>query len=178
MRAAAMIRLMDTSLKRTWDNSDQLASISRSRFSSGRRKNVALGTISLLLWQIVILWQDVTHYTEADFLCQGGNCEGSVKIPRKNLLAPQLSTRLPNVYQKSLGIPAAQGFPGFSHFRPSTGCLPASLFDAKTGSLNGFPPYFHTFQPSARGVTQDWTFWKISAPSKFWAKGWKLLQKY
>ena len=48
MWAAVMIRLMDTSVKRTWASSAQQASISRFRFSSGNRKNVAVGTVSPL----------------------------------------------------------------------------------------------------------------------------------
>ena len=71
---------------------------------------------------------------------------------------------------KKPGNPCGAGVPGFSHFRPSTGCLPASLFDAKTECSYGFSPYFHTFQPPARGVTRRWRGGNVEKPRKIWVK--------
>ena len=50
--------------------------------------------------------------------------------------------RLPNVYQKSRQLLVLQGVGGFLNFRASTGCLPVSLFYAKT---DGFQVSFLVF---------------------------------
>ena len=147
MWAAVMIRLMDTSVKRTWASSAQQASISRFRFSSGNRKNVAVGTVSPLYDRLSqydrlsCIIQKPLYPVKAGIVKLLLRCPG----PHRYAPAPGMSTiGLPKKYVKPLcpkrfkNPPKRRSLPDVYQF---------NFFTSKSLLFRRFPPVLQSPNP-------------------------------
>ena len=152
MWAAVMIRLMDTSVKRTWASSAQQASISRFRFSSGNRKNVAVGTVSPLYDRLSQCDRLSCIIQKPLYPVKAGIVKLLLRCLR-TIFFHTFSRRSTKCLPERPPIPCGPGVGGLSIFQGVYRMSTSETFLWGNRPFFGFPPAFRNEKSCARIVT-------------------------